>query len=74
MDWQWIANTVMTALITLGGIMIKYIHQEIRDLKKQNQNTREQFVHKEDLKEFKNDLNRRLDELKDLILYRVKKD
>lgn len=72
MDWQWIANIAITGAVSVGGWVMKYFYQELRDIKRQLQSTREQFVHKEDLKEFKMDLNRRLDELKELIIFRVK--
>lgn len=41
--------------------------QEIKDIKKSLQDTREQYVHKDDLRELKLELNHRFDKLEDLI-------
>ena len=72
MTWQELFNLIFPAALAAFGWIMKTLYAEIKELKKQQQETREQFVHKEDLKEFKNDMNRRLDEIKELILFRVK--
>lgn len=63
---------VFPAVLTAFGWAMKTFYSEIKELKQQHQETREQFAHKDDLREFKNDMNRRLDEIKELILYRVR--
>ena len=52
-----------------------YIHKErgdkLDDLEKRLQETREQYVHKDDLKELKSELNHRFDKLEALLEKRM---
>lgn len=56
------------------GWVLKTMYTEIKELKKELQDTRERYVHKDDLKDLKQEVHNRFDKLEEIMLYKRNKD
>lgn len=74
MDVVWIV-TILTNIV-VGGMayVLKTLYKELHDLRDAVQSTREQYVHKEDLRQMKEELTNRFDRLEDILINRKLKD
>ena len=74
MDLVWIV-TVLTNIVVGGmAFVLKTLYKEMHELRDAMQNTREQYVHKEDLRQMKEELTNRFDRLEDILINRKLKD
>lgn len=67
MDFANSIQLLMGLVMTGISFWIKTQREDIKQLQQHLQKTREEYVHKDDLKELKSELNHRFDKLEDLI-------
>lgn len=72
MDILWITQTLLGIVISVMGWVLKTMYTEIKELKKEIQDTREKYVHKDDLKDLKQELLGRFDKLEEIVLYQTR--
>ena len=71
-EWFWLANVLTTVVIGIMGWLMKTGYTRLTSVESKLQDTRERYVHKDDMKELKSEINRRFDEIKELLLYKPK--
>lgn len=66
----WFFQGISTLIITIFGFLLKSYRDDVEGLKSQLAKTREEYVHKDDLKELKQELAHRFDRVENLIMSR----
>lgn len=74
MEPIWLITILTNIVVGCMGWILKTMHSETRELRKVLQNTREDYVRKEDLKQLKDELSLRFDRLESIILNKIIKD
>ena len=69
MDIIWIVTVLSNIVIAGMGWALKTLYQEHKDLRQMLQATREQYVHKEDLRQMKEEISTRFDRLETLLMH-----
>lgn len=72
MDFLWVTQTLLGIIVSLMGWCLKTLYTELKEIKREIQDTREQYVHKNDLKDLKQELLSRFDKLEEIVLYKIK--
>lgn len=66
----WVFQGISSFIVAIMGFMLKSARDDLENLKAQLAKTREDYVHKDDLKELKQELAHRFDRVENLILNR----
>lgn len=67
MDVNWVIQILLGCVMTGISFWIKSQREDIKHLQAQLANTREEYVHKNDLRELKTEMSHRFDKLEELI-------
>ena len=67
MDLATVVQILLGAIMTGIGFWVKSHREDIKGLQAQLQRTREEYVHKNDLRELKTEMSHRFDKLEELI-------
>lgn len=65
-----LSNVIMAAL----GWIVKTQYGDIKELRKLIQDTRENYVHRDEIKEFKNELIQRFDRVETLLIETIRRE
>lgn len=70
MDVQSAVQILLSIIMAGVSFWVKSLREDIKFMQAQLQRTREEYVHKDDLKDLKHEITNRFDKLEDLILRR----
>ena len=63
----WVVQLLFGAVMTGAGFWLKSIREDLKSQQALLQKTREEYVHKNDMRELKTEMSHRFDKLEDLI-------
>ena len=67
MDLTLVIQILLGLIMTGGGFWVRTLREDIKHLQNQVQRTREEYVHKNDMRELKVEMSHRFDKLEELI-------